>query len=48
MIKDGSEGNDKNRKIILPIFRCHHVSQIDEDSIILPVTINVLDQASER
>ncbi|CAG9531108.1 unnamed protein product [Cercopithifilaria johnstoni] len=27
---------------------CHHVSQIDEDSIILPVTINVLDQASER
>uniref|UniRef100_A0A0R3RPG2 Ubiquitin carboxyl-terminal hydrolase n=1 Tax=Elaeophora elaphi TaxID=1147741 RepID=A0A0R3RPG2_9BILA len=27
---------------------CHHVSRIDEDSIILPVTINVLDQASER
>ncbi|VDK66250.1 unnamed protein product [Onchocerca ochengi] len=27
---------------------CHHVSQIDEDSIILPVTINVLEQASER
>ncbi|VDP17747.1 unnamed protein product [Onchocerca flexuosa] len=27
---------------------CHHVSQTDEDSIILPVTINVLEQASER
>ncbi|KAL3998383.1 Ubiquitin carboxyl-terminal hydrolase family protein [Acanthocheilonema viteae] len=27
---------------------CHHVSQVDEDSIILPVTISVLDQASER
>ncbi|MCP9260171.1 hypothetical protein DINM_003351 [Dirofilaria immitis] len=27
---------------------CHHVSQTDEDSIILPVTINVLEQANER
>lgn len=27
---------------------CHHASKTDEDSIFLPVTINVLDQASER
>ncbi|VDN01635.1 unnamed protein product [Thelazia callipaeda] len=27
---------------------CHHVSHVDEESIILPVTINVLDLANER
>uniref|UniRef100_A0AAF5Q0P1 Ubiquitinyl hydrolase 1 n=1 Tax=Wuchereria bancrofti TaxID=6293 RepID=A0AAF5Q0P1_WUCBA len=27
---------------------CHHVSQINEDNIILPVTINILDQKNER
>lgn len=27
---------------------CHHVSQINEDNIILPVTINILDHKNER